>query len=273
MSRPAAAAGGAADPCEAAALDYLARGWSVVPLRPADKRPLVAWEPLQHERPAPAAVHDWFLHRPDANVGIVTGALSSLIVLDVDPQHGGAESLAALERAHAPLPPTVEALTGGGGRHLYFRHPGGLVRNRAGLRPGVDLRGDGGYVVAPPSLHPSGRRYAWRPGAAPADLAPAPLPLWLLGRGGGRLGRSLADWRQLVREGVPEGQRNDTLASLTGHLLWHGVDPDVALELLLAWNRQRCRPPLDDAEVAQVVRNIVRLHQRDEAAEQGGDAP
>jgi hypothetical protein len=73
---------------------------------------------------------------------------------------------------------------------------------------------------------------------------------------GPRIGRSLSDWRHLVREGVAEGQRNSTIASLTGHLLWHGVDPEVALELLLAWNRMRCRPPLDDAEVAQVVASM-----------------
>lgn len=79
---------------------------------------------------------------------------------------------------------------------------------------------------------------------------------------GPRVGRSLPEWRQLVREGVLEGERNSTIASLTGHLLWH-VDPEVALELMLAWNRMRCRPPLDDAEVAQVVASITRLHEAD----------
>jgi hypothetical protein len=82
---------------------------------------------------------------------------------------------------------------------------------------------------------------------------------------GPRIGRSLSDWRRLVREGVAEGRRNSTIASLTGHLLWHGVDPDMALELLLAWNRIRCRPPLDDAEVAQVVASITRLHDAENA--------
>ncbi len=82
--------------------------------------------------------------------------------------------------------------------------------------------------------------------------------------GGPRAGRSLTEWRALVREGVPEGTRNSTIASLTGHLLWHGVDPDVALELLLAWNRLRCRPPLDDDEVAGVVASIARLHRQED---------
>lgn len=247
--------------CEAAALGYLTRGWSVVPLRPRDKRPLVDWEVLQDEPPTRAEVRGWFERRPDANIGIVTGAISGLVVLDVDPQHGGEESVERLERRRAPLPATVEALTGGGGRHLYFRHPGAEVGNRAGLRPGLDLRGDGGYAVAPPSLHPSGRRYAWRSGRSPSDLAPAPMPFWLLDPHESRPGRSVADWRTLVRDGVPEGRRNSTIASLSGHLLWHGVDPEVVLELTLAWNRLRCRPPLDDGEVGQVVRNITRLHE------------
>ena len=246
--------------CETAALACLARGWSVVALRPRDKRPLAAWEPLQTERPTEDQVRGWFRNRPDANIGIVTGAVSGLVVLDVDPQHGGEEWLEQLARGHEQLRPTIESITGGGGRHLYFRHPGPEVGNRAGLRPGLDIRGDGGYVVAPPSVHPSGRRYVWRDGRSPDDLAPAPLPFWLLDPHGGRQGRSIADWRALVRKGVPEGQRNSSIASLTGHLLWHGVDPEVALELMLAWNRLRCRPPLDDAEVAQVVHNITRLH-------------
>jgi hypothetical protein len=245
---------------------YLARGWSVVPLRKRDKRPLISWEYLQNERPTEHDVAEWFRRWPDANVGIVTGEISNLIVLDIDPKHGGDATLERLERRFTPLSPTMEAVTGSGGRHLYFAHPGGLTRNRAGLAQGIDLRGDGGYVVAPPSVHPSGQPYEWVPGRGPDEITLAPLPRWLIVPiRGPRIGRSLSDWRRLVREGIAEGQRNSTIASLTGHLLWHGVDPDVALELLLAWNRMRCRPPLDDAEVAQVVASITRLHETESA--------
>lgn len=254
--------GGGAEGCGPAALDYAARGWSVVPLRPGDKRPLIAWEALQEHAASAETVGKWYDRWPDANVGIVTGAISHLVVLDVDPKHGGAESLERLEREHGPLADTVESISGGGGRHLYFRHPGSEVSNRAGLRPGLDLRGDGGYIVAPPSVHPNGRRYAWRDGRSPAEREPAAMPFWLLDPHGVRAGRRLADWRSLVREGVPEGERNSTVASLTGHLLWHEVDPEIVLELMLGWNRLRCRPPLDDDEVAQVVRNIAHLHEK-----------
>jgi len=79
-----------------------------------------------------------------------------------------------------------------------------------------------------------------------------------------RRGHPLSHWRRLLREGVAEGERNNTIASLAGHLLWHGVYPEVAAELLLSWNATRCRPPLDDEEVLRTVESIVRLHQREE---------
>jgi hypothetical protein len=249
-----------------AALGYADLGWSVLPLRAKSKRPLVAWRELEKRRASREEIEGWFRRWPDANVGVVTGAISRLVVLDIDPKHGGDDALAALERRHGPLGPTVEVVTGGGGRHFYFASPGGEIRNRAGLAQGIDLRGDGGYIVAPPSIHPSGRPYRWIEGRAPHEFPLAPMPLWILRMSGGaRSGRSLEDWRKLAREGVAEGTRNSTIASLTGHLLWHGVDADVALELMLAWNRMRCRPPLDDDEVAGVVASITRLH------EQGND--
>lgn len=252
--------------CAEAALDCLARGWSVVALRPRDKRPLFPWEALQHDRANAASVRHWFQHWPDANLGIVTGSVSGIVVVDIDPAHGGERSLAELERGHGPLPATLEAATGGGGRHLYFRHPGGSLRNRAGIRPGIDLRGDGGYVVAPPSIHPNGQRYAWRPGHSPDRIGPAALPSWLLAETVSHAVRRLADWRRIARDGVVEGERNSTTAALAGHLLHKGVDPAVTRALLLAWNEARCRPPLPAAEVAGVVRSIVRLRQRDATA-------
>ncbi len=255
-----------------AAVDYVGRGWSVVVLRPRDKFPLIRWEPYQYRVADAAEVNRWFDRWPDANVGIVTGQVSGLVVLDVDPRHGGEESIADWARSGRPLPDTTEAVTGGGGRHLYFRAPAMLLRNRVGLSPGIDLRANGGLVVGPPSIHPSGGRYTWRSGHAPEDFAPAPLPDWLrrMAAGGGQgAGHSIGHWRKLVAEGVPEGTRNNTIASLAGHLLWHGVDPDVTLELLLCWNRVRCRPPLDDEEVAGVVASIVKLHEAKDGHETG----
>ncbi|GBD41098.1 hypothetical protein HRbin39_00476 [bacterium HR39] len=261
------------------ALFYLRRGLAPVPVRPAGKEPLVRWQRFQKERPPEWLVRRWYARWPGAGVGVVTGAVSDLVVLDVDRRHGGEDSLEALERRFGPLPETVEVETGGGGRHFWFRHPGGYVPNRVGLRPGLDLRGDGGLVVAPPSLHPSGRHYVFEVDHHLADREPAPLPQWLLaleetpspGRGHPR-----GYWRRLVAEGVREGERNVTIASLTGHLLWHGVDPAVIEELLQCWNLVRCRPPLDPAEVSRTVRSILRTYLRrrglSKAAGEAGDA-
>ncbi|MEZ5378242.1 MAG: bifunctional DNA primase/polymerase [Acidimicrobiales bacterium] len=110
----------------------------------------------------PSAIRRWWRQWPDANLGIRTGAASGLVVIDVDPDHGGLDSMRSLAAEHA-IPKGLRVRTGSGGWHLYFAHPGGHVRNSAGtaLGPGVDVRGDGGYVIAPPSRHASGGVYRW----------------------------------------------------------------------------------------------------------------
>ncbi len=123
-------------------------------------------------------VRRWWRRWPEANVGIVTGAVSGLVVLDVDPRHGGEDSLAVLEGIHGPVPHTVESLTGGGGQHFYFRHPGAVVSSRS-IAAGLDVKGDGGLVVCPPSAHASGRPYVWEAGCAPGEVPLADLPWWL----------------------------------------------------------------------------------------------
>lgn len=164
---------------EEAALGYLGRGWSVIPFREKAKRPAVPWKTYQAKYVSEKTLRDWFHRSPDYNVGVVTGALSGLVVLDVDPRHGGDESLRKLEGEYGSLPKTVESITGGGGRHVYFSHPGGEVRNRTNIEPGIDLRGDGGCIVTPPSVHPSGKRYRWKKGHAPGEARLARLPDWL----------------------------------------------------------------------------------------------
>ncbi len=248
-----------------AALGYRKRGWAVVPAGERAKRPIVRWQRFQHEMPAEEQIIEWYERWPKANLAVITGEVSGTVVVDVDPGHGGEESLAKMEARHGALPETVESVTGGGGRHIYFAHPGREVRNRAGLAPGIDMRGDGGCIIVPPSVHPSGKRYQWTPGHAPGQVELAPLPVWLeQPRFGGDAGHGhpLVYWRALAHEGVREGRRNSTIASFTGHLLWHGVDPDVVMELMLAWNRVRCSPPLEDEEVINTVQSIERTHKQ-----------
>lgn len=152
--------------CLEAALEYAERGWSVLPLHSVQDSRCTCGRadcpsPGKHPRTPnglkeattnEVTIREWWAKWRNANVGILTGKPSGLIVLDVDPRHGGDVSLDNIELQHGPLPDTVEALTGGGGRHILLVYPGFRVRNKTNLFPGVDVRADGGYIVAPPQL-------------------------------------------------------------------------------------------------------------------------
>jgi hypothetical protein len=103
------------------------------------------------------------------------------VVLDIDPRNDGGDSLSELEKLHGALPEAPTVQTGGGGQHYYFSRPAvkGGLKGRSGYRHGIDIKSDGGYVVAPPSLHASGQEYTWDAGAHLSDVAPAVAPEWL----------------------------------------------------------------------------------------------
>jgi len=122
-------------------------------------------------------VRRWWRRWPDANVGVVTGRVSAIVVLDVDPRSGGGPALATLEERWGPLPATVEVQTGGNGRHLWFSCETDIPS--AVLAPGLELKAERSVIVAPPSVHASGRRYAWIPGRSPQEIAAARVPDWL----------------------------------------------------------------------------------------------
>jgi hypothetical protein len=206
-------------------------------------------------------IHGWWREWPDTNIGIATG--NGLVVLDIDPPHGGDDSLADIEAKHGKLPNTVECLTGGGGRHLYFKAPDVELRNSVGkLGRGLDTRTDGGYVVAPPSMHISGRRYEWEGSSLPSQTPLAPIPGWLVDLlrvetvDRKPTGKPASEWRALVK-GAAEGERNQRVAQLAGLLFRRGVDPVVALDLVAAWNDARCKPPLPDDELTATVDSIA----------------
>lgn len=165
------------------ALTYARRGWRVVPCAPGGKVPVLsAWQ--REGTTDEARITHWWTQAPDNSISIVTGAESRLWVLDVDgDSHGvnGADTLAALEATHGPLPDTIVHLTGGGGVHYLFAWPtdGRTVRNSASgaLGEGLDVRGQGGQIVAPPSVHATGARYEIE---ASSPSVPAQAPEWLL---------------------------------------------------------------------------------------------
>ena len=122
----------------------------------------------------------WWKVNPQANLAIATGEESGIVVIDIDPDKGGWDSLLEIEEKYGRPPETLEVVTGGGGRHLYYQYPEGVkIHSRNGWRPGIDVKADGGYVVAPPSNHVEGF-YRWADGRKPGEVEIAELPPWLL---------------------------------------------------------------------------------------------
>jgi hypothetical protein len=199
-----------------------------------------------------ATICQFWRRFPLANVGIRTG--DSIGVLDIDPRHNGTESFRVLESkiGKVPLTPTVK--TGGGGRHFFFKYDGKL-KNRTGVYPGIDFRGDGGYVVASPSNHKSGQLYSWVESHCLGDVEIVSMPV--------ELQRILTDRTDNsstsgLSEVLGEGQRNDGLMRLAGRLVRSGLNQAEIREALFAMNRTRCVPPLLDEEVEQIATSASR---------------
>lgn len=255
-------------------------GWRVIPLVPKGKIPLVQ-NGSSDGTTDPAMIDEWWGRWPDANVGICTGRESGLVVVDLDVDKGG--TLLALSDLLGGQPPTKYVRTGSGGYHFYFRHPddypedGGVVPNsvgrvddqgrKYGVADGIDIRGKGGYVVAPPSIHPNGTPYAW---ASPRTDGLLILP-WkpLLDAQHAREGdrphfESRVGTAETDGEKVTAG-RNNFLTAWAGKLRRGGMTDAEILPALLAVNVVRCEPPLDEGEVATIARSVAR-YQPDEAS-------
>jgi len=246
-----------------AALSYANRGWHVIPLHTpvgdecscgrencssVGKHPRTK-NGLRDATKDPDTIRRWWTRWPEANVGIVTGAKSGLVVLDQD----GPEAEESLK--DKDLPSTLRVSTGKG-IHWYFSHPGGIVRNFTRRLPGLDLRGDGGYVVAPPSLHSSGHRYEWADSLDPETVELAPCPDWLVELA--RKGSKGQTPTPLVEGQIPEGQRNAKLTSLAGSMRRRDMSEKAILAALREENAIRCAPPLLDSELVSIAHSIAR---------------
>jgi hypothetical protein len=242
------------------ALKYLSYGWSVMPLRPQAKEPLLgSWTEFQRRLPTSEEVTRWFTNTPDANLAILTGTVSKLGVVDFD----GPDGMETLQTLRLTSP--VTSITGKG-RQLFFRHPGTILKNSVRSLPGLDVRGDGGYVVAPPSIHPNGKRYQWlTPVGAGLIIPPFPTeklhatPTSVTGEprlvtGTANLGKP-SGWISDALKGLTNGNRNDTFASVVGKLHRDRWTPDDIRSLLVP-HAVRCQFP--ESELETVIWSITR---------------
>ncbi|MFK7826136.1 MAG: DUF3987 domain-containing protein [Oligoflexales bacterium] len=249
------------------AFSFAKRGWPVLPLHyPLQngecscgkkdcsrngKHPMTK-NGLKDATSGSQLIQQWWMKSPKANVGILTGKASGLVVLDVDPRHGGDQSLLEIEQEFGSLPSTLKVKTGGQGWHYYFKHPGTKISNKTNIRPGLDIRGDGGYVVAPPSKHASLQDYKWVENNAEI----ADLPLWLYELIVGNSYSNLPS--KTENPGFAPGCRNSSLTSVAGFLRNKGLDSSAIANALEALNEKLCDPPLPKSELAQILKSNNR---------------
>ncbi len=292
-----------------AALAYAERGWGVIPLhRPQighagvrcscrkTQCPSIGKHPLSDLVPNgltdatsdPDIIRDWWAHTPAANVGIVGGMASGVWFLDIDGDEGQM-SLQALMDKFGELPETVEAITGSGGVHLAFAHPGVGTKIKSvngrfvldgAILPGLDVKGDGGYVVAAPSLHASERRYAWRPGCSPAEIGLSVAPDWLLSLVTEKpatpiehvrrrvVGDAARRWLGKALASVGTGNRNDTGLWLATQLRDEGISEDEAMGIAREYAERvpRGDKPYTVREAEATVKSAYSRPKRDPAA-------
>ena len=276
------------------ALQYLKKGLSVIPLKSPSmispnlppkqfirqcKIPLVSWKEFQTRHPTIEEVTDWFNKWPNANIGIVTGKISNLVVFDLDSEHA-----VQYAKDEGGFPDTPMAKTGKGS-HAYTRYPGFEVRNDVRKELDIDIRGDGGYVVAPPSFHGSGRQYEWEECSSIFDIELAPCEPWMIdylkditkdssksvkekspkpsqSAETASKSRAQGDYADILIDGAIEGMRNHTATKLIGHLIGKGNDEAVVWELAKQWNVGKNNPPLDETELRKSFDSISNLHRK-----------
>lgn len=237
-----------------AATDYLTRGWSVIPLKPRDKRPLAAWKAFQEQYARMEQVEVWF-DGTDNNLGIVSGKLSNLTIVDCDSQ----EAIEFFESRD--YVPTLQVTTAHG-RHYYYQYVEGSSNFQAKKEwPGIDLRSEGGYVVAPGSTHPSGAVYSWA-----NDLLVAKAPAWLFERPP----QNAQDAQERDFSPSPDvgdifapcavGGRNMALTRAAGKLLAN-LPFGEALQLCQMWNRTN-PVPLPDDELRRTVQSVAQKEKK-----------
>jgi len=252
------------------------------------KRAMILWTEFQTRHPTVAEVADWFTKWPDANIGIVTGNISNLVVFDLD-----SENAVQYAENEGGFPVTVKAKTGKG-YHIYAQHPGFAVKNDVEKKLDIDIRGDGGYAAAPPSVHGSGRQYEWEDGLSIFEIDPAECRPWMIDylkavtentskpskekspRPSDDLdtakkpstGNSYAD---ILKNGVREGMRNHTATKLIGYLLKNVNSEDVVWELVKQWNTDKNTPALDETELRNTFNSIASLESQNKDQQENID--
>jgi len=189
----------------------------------------------------PAQIVEWWTKWPDANIGLATGEVSGVDVLDIDRRACGNDSLWELECKYGELPPTVMSMTGGGGAHIFASHIPGLKNQAGRIGDGLDFKTTGGYVILPPSNHASGHQYEWGPASRPGEIEIATFPDWLLKliRRSSCAKTNGNGTTSPIPEKIPKGRQHQALVSFGGYMRRRGADNDEIFAALMVMNEKR----------------------------------
>ena len=237
---------------------YLHHGFSIMPVG-ADKKPLLAkWKHLQTTKPTEADLNLWWGDNgkyPHSGIAIITGEISGIVVVDIDPKNGGFDSMLALKASNqlTDFDPknTPTAHTQSGGVHYYFNHPGYTVHNAANMSPGIDLRGDGGYVVAPPTVGLNGK-YFWDDDSftdGNLELVKPDFPKYFQAAMVSDSTATVMDDSAVAKllQGTSQGDRVEDMKKLMGHYCGLKLQESEIKQILMLWNHANTPPiPLDE---------------------------
>ena len=248
-----------------AAVKYAKRGWSVFPVR-KNKTPYTP-NGFHNATTNLDTITRWWKEYPDANVGIATGSMShglTVIDIDIDESKGihGDESFQDWCDEEGVFIDSLTAVTGRGGKHLYFTstYPYG---NKTGCLPGVDIRGEGGYVIAPPSIHENGNPYYFDGDEDEEEIVCAQEDSDVEYFFNEMCKSSNGNKEPLkVPSEVNEGGRNDMIFKMASSMQARGDDDDVILATCQGYNEKNCHPPLPDDEVLFIVRNVLNRYEK-----------
>ncbi|NPV50685.1 MAG: hypothetical protein HPY60_05750 [Candidatus Methanofastidiosum sp.] len=229
------------------ALTYYDAGLNILPLVPRDKFPIIKWERYEKERARREDVISWWTKQPEANIGIITGEINDLVVVDVDGEQGK-RSLEILYNKEMPLTAVTKSTRG---KHYYFKNTD-RWGSHIGIYPDIDIRGEGGLIVAPPSIHPSGKEYRWINHILETEIAEMPNELVEAFK------EKLRSKPNIFEGKIKQGERNKALTSISGSLRNIGLDPEHVRATLLAINQVRMQEPLPEKEVSKITTDFQK---------------
>jgi len=240
-----------------------ALNWCVFPLKPQDKVPFnkFGWGKLQEQVPDKNQILEWWKDKPDANIGVLTGRISNLVVVDIDDDK--AFNFLGNHNIYLDDEPTPISKTQRGWQY-FFTYPEDGVKHRD-FEYG-EIRSDRHYVVIPPSIHPSGIEYEWVKDCSPHALPLASPPKALIEFANRASNENSNGKTNEIAEVIREGVRNTTLTSLAGSMRHRGVNQEEIYELLMMVNRKRCQPPLLEKEVLSIARSVARYEPKKNVA-------